>query len=59
MVFKKISLFIYFERERMSRGRAEREGDRIANRLCPISMEPDQVGVGVRVLELTIGETIT
>ena len=43
--------FIYFERERerereresesMSRGGAERKGERILGRLCPVSTEPD------------------
>ena len=33
--------FIYFERESMSRGGAEREGERIPSRPSIVSTEPD------------------
>ena len=36
-----LSLFIYFERESMSRGEAEREKERIPSRLHIVSTEPD------------------
>ena len=34
-------LFIYFERERVRRGGAEREGERIPSRLHTVSAKPD------------------
>ena len=34
-------IFIYFEKERASRGGAEREGDRILSKLHAVSVEPD------------------
>ena len=50
-----LSLFTYFERERKSIERAEREREReiIPSRLCTVSTEPDME------LELTNGETMT
>ena len=46
--FLKVYLLIYLERdrERVSRGGAEGEGDRIPNRFCIVSAEP-YVGLGL------------
>ena len=49
-----LSLFIYFERESMSRGRAAKGRERIPSRLCAVSTEPDNVGP-----ELTNCEAMT